>query len=206
MHRIVNQIRSKLIAPGALATLLTLAAPMPAQADPQYDACFSRCMQANDPYHCSHGCSLGHGRWKWQQLQSGGQTTDEQPARRPRKRWSTIVAASYKKVELSKTTLSGSESRIAAMNFVNTDCSPGPLPEVRIVSSPSSGELRLEPIKYPVSRKDKSNLAHCNGKVVDAVAVFYKSKAQYVGADKVVLDVDFKHGTVNRYTYSIDVR
>jgi hypothetical protein len=105
-----------------------------------------------------------------------------------------------------KEAFSGSESRIAAMNFVNADCSPGPLPEVRIVTPPSSGDVRMEPIKLAVSR-DKSNArAHCNGKIVDAVAVFYKSKSDFAGADKVVLDVDFKAGTVKRYIYAINIR
>jgi hypothetical protein len=200
--------------PVALAALFALTAPVAAHADPRYDACFSRC-KPEDAYHCSHWCSLAYTRWKWRQLQSGGETPEvgrqaaearPSPARKPKRRWQTIVAVSYKKIELSKTTLSGNESRIAAMNYVNADCSGGPLPAVRIVSQPSSGELRLEPIKYAVDRQAKNHRAHCNGKIVDAIAVFYRSKEQYVGADKVVLDVDFKHGGVNRYTYAIDVR
>jgi hypothetical protein len=48
--------------------------------------------------------------------------------------------------------------------------------------------------------------SHCNGKTVNAVGVFYRSKANHAGADSVVLDVDFKHGRVNRYNYAIAVR
>jgi hypothetical protein len=105
-----------------------------------------------------------------------------------------------------KELFSGSESRIAAMNFVNADCSGGPLPEVRVVTPPNSGDVRLEPIKYAVSRQKSNPRAHCNGKVVDAVAVFYRSKSDFTGADKVVLDVDFKAGTVKRYIYAINIR
>ena len=92
------------------------------------------------------------------------------------------------------------------MNYVNIDCSSGPLPEVRIVTPPGSGELRMEPIKYAVSRGAKDTRAHCNGKIVDAVAVFYKSKADYAGVDKIVLDVDFKAGTAKRFIYAINIR
>jgi hypothetical protein len=106
----------------------------------------------------------------------------------------------------ARATLNGVDSRIAAMNFVNMDCSSGPLPEVRIVTAPGSGELRLEPIKYAVSRDKKNSRFHCNGKTVDAVGVFYKSKENFVGLDKLVLDVDFKAGTVKRFVYMIDIR
>ena len=206
MHAIADQIRSKLLksklaAPMAAATLLTLAVPAETWGF-DFNACFSRCLQISDAYHCRYSCYYGLTR---SSLQSGGQTAEGQPRRKPQRR-STILAASYKKVEMAKSTFSGSESRIAAMNYVNTDCTGGPLPEVRIVSKPSSGELRMEPIKHAVNRDKKNARAQCNGKIVDAMAVFYKSKEQYVGADKVVLDVDFKHGSVSRYTYTIDVR
>jgi hypothetical protein len=112
----------------------------------------------------------------------------------------------FEEVRADKSALSGSESRIAAMNYVNMDCSSGPLPEVRIVTPPGSGELRMESIKYAVSRGAKNARAHCNGKIVDAVAVFYKSKADYAGSDEVILEVDFRAGTVKRFVYAIDVR
>ncbi len=101
---------------------------------------------------------------------------------------------------------SGSESRIAAMNYVNTDCSSGPLPEVRVVTAPSGGDLRMEPIKYAVNRKKTNARAHCNGQIVDAVAVFYKSRSDFTGMDNVVLDVDFKAGSIKRFIYAIDIR
>ena len=102
--------------------------------------------------------------------------------------------------------LSGSESRIAAINFVNANCSSGPLPEVRVVTAPNSGDVRMEPIKYAVSRSKSDTLFRCNGNIVDAVAVFYKSKSDFTGADKVVLDVDFKVGIVKRYIFAINIR
>jgi hypothetical protein len=109
-------------------------------------------------------------------------------------------------VRVGRSALSGNESRIAAMNFVNADCSSGPLPQVRVVTPPGSGELRMEPIKYALNRDKNNSRAHCNGKIVDAVAVFYKSKSEYAGADQVVLDVDFKVGEAKRFIYAINIR
>lgn len=92
------------------------------------------------------------------------------------------------------------------MNYVNTDCSSGPFADIRVVTPPSHGDIRMEPLDFPVNRKPDSGRAHCNGKIVKAVGVFYKSKQDFVGSDKVVLDVDFHHGYVRRYILQVDVR
>lgn len=107
---------------------------------------------------------------------------------------------------IDRSAFSGSDSRIAAMNYVNADCSSGPLPEVRVVTAPSGGDLRMEPIKYAVNRNKTNARAHCNGQIVDAVAVFYKSRSDFTGKDKIVLDVDFKAGSIKRFIYAIDIR
>ncbi|MDI1346065.1 MAG: hypothetical protein PSV22_18465 [Pseudolabrys sp.] len=101
---------------------------------------------------------------------------------------------------------SGSESRIAAMNNVNIDCTSGPVPSLRIVTPPKNGQHRLEEIAYLVDRPAGNSRANCNGKPVTAVGVFYKSNADYVGQDNIVIDVDFKSGTVRRYNFKITVR
>ena len=124
----------------------------------------------------------------------------------PKRHAATTTPKPLEEVRVDKSALSGNKSRIAAMNYVNSDCTSGPLPEVRIVTPPGSGELRMEPIKYAVNRDKKNSRAHCNGTVVDAIAVFYKSKSEYAGADKVVLDVDFKAGQAKRFIYAIDIR
>jgi hypothetical protein len=105
-----------------------------------------------------------------------------------------------------KEMFSGNESRIAAMNYVNADCSGGPLPEVRVVTAPEGGDVRMEPIKHTLNRDKKNHRAHCNGKTVDAVGIFYKSKNGFAGADKVILDVDFKEGAIKRYIFAINIR
>jgi len=105
-----------------------------------------------------------------------------------------------------RSVFSGNESRSAAMNNVKMDCSSGPRPHVRIVTPPSNGAIHLRPIRYVVDRGMGNPRSHCNGKTVNAVGVFYRSKAKHAGADSVVLEVDFKQGRVNRYTYAIQVR
>jgi hypothetical protein len=116
------------------------------------------------------------------------------------------IAKSLPEMTLNKQLFSGAESRIAAMNYVNTDCTSGPVPSLRIVTPPKNGEHRLEEITYLVDRPAGNSRAKCNGKPVTAIGVFYKSNADYVGQDSIVIDVDFKDGTVRRYNFKITVR
>ena len=109
-------------------------------------------------------------------------------------------------VKNNRDVFTGSETRIAAMNSVNADCSSGPVPSLRIVTAPKNGEHRLEELTIPVDRKTESSRAACNGKPVSAVGIYYKSKAEFTGTDNIVVDVDFRNGTVRRYIYRITVR
>jgi hypothetical protein len=106
----------------------------------------------------------------------------------------------------SRSVFSGNETRLAAFNYVNADCSSGPLPDLRIVTEPAHGAYRLEPTTIQIDRKPDDARAACNGKAVSAVAVHYKPTAEFVGGDDLVVDVDFRNGTVRRYIYAISVR
>jgi hypothetical protein len=101
---------------------------------------------------------------------------------------------------------SGNEARLLAPNWVNTDCTSGSRPDVRVVSSPANGSIRLENMQIAISRNSDNSRAHCNGKQVDTVGVFYKSREGFVGTDRAVIEADFKTGIVRRYTTVIDVR
>ncbi|HEX5213077.1 MAG TPA: hypothetical protein VFW22_15235 [Pseudolabrys sp.] len=116
------------------------------------------------------------------------------------------ISRPMKETVIYREVFTGNESRIAYPNWVNTDCSSGPVPDLRISTAPKNGELRMEEITVPVDRAKDNSRFGCNGKPVKAVGVYYKSKAGYTGPDNVVIDVDFKTGTVSRYNYKITVR
>jgi membrane protease YdiL (CAAX protease family) len=105
-----------------------------------------------------------------------------------------------------KDVFAGSESSIAAMNYVNTDCTSGAVPEVRVVTRPANGIVRLQTMAIPISRQQTDPLSRCNGKFVNAMGVYYKSNEGFTGSDTVVLDVDFRHGQVRRFIYNLTVR
>ena len=103
-------------------------------------------------------------------------------------------------------TFSGSESRISNLYIVHADCTPGPQPEWRVINKPKHGELRFERMTVPVNLKENTPRAHCNGKPIDAVGVFYKSNDSFVGEDRIILDVNYKVGFISRHVYVVDVR
>jgi len=117
-----------------------------------------------------------------------------------------VVSRAMAESTLTREVFTANEARIATMNWVNADCTSGPLPDLRIATPPQNGEFRMEEITMPVDRPKDNPRFDCNGKPVKAVAVFYKSKAGYTGDDNAVIDVDFKNGTVRRFSYKITVR
>jgi len=107
---------------------------------------------------------------------------------------------------INREVFTGSESQIAAMNFVNADCSSGAVPEVRIGTAPANGNARLQQITIAIGRPASDPLARCNGKPVEAMGVFYKANNDFKGTDTMVLDVDFRRGKVIRVIYNISVQ
>ena len=101
---------------------------------------------------------------------------------------------------------SGNEARIGRIYNVLADCSSGPRPDVRIVKPPENGTFHAEAAQWPVDERAGSPRANCNGKIVDATVLTYKSNDDFVGEDKVTIDVDYKLGAIRRFTWIIDVR
>ena len=107
---------------------------------------------------------------------------------------------------VARSVLKGNETRLAAPNYLNADCSSGPLPDLRIISAPKNGAYRTEETSVPAERPSGNSRVACNGKPVNAVAIYYKPKDEFAGDDEMVVDVDFKDGNVRRYLYAITVR
>lgn len=116
------------------------------------------------------------------------------------------VARAITETTVNRDVFTGNESQIGAMHSVKADCSSGPIPVLRVFTPPQNGEYRFEETIYAVDRKPGDSRFVCNGKKVDAVSVHYKSKADFTGADNIVIDADFKNGTVRRFNFKITVR
>jgi hypothetical protein len=118
----------------------------------------------------------------------------------------TVSRRTITETTVNRDVFTGNQSPIGAMHTVKADCSSRPIPVLRVITAPQNGEYRFEETTYADERKPGDSRAACNGKNVDAVGVHYKSKADFTGADNIVIDVDFKDGTVRLYNSKITVR
>lgn len=101
---------------------------------------------------------------------------------------------------------SGNEVRIASPNNVRPDCSTGDIADIRVVNAPTNGDLRFDTIRMPVNRGANNSRGYCNGKEIEARAVFYKPKDGFAGEDHFTIDVDFRTGKIERFSYDMRVR
>jgi hypothetical protein len=108
--------------------------------------------------------------------------------------------------QVKRATFSGSETWMHNLYYVQSDCTSGPDPEVRMVTKPKNGDIHFEQRKVPINFAKDSPRASCNGKPVDAVSIVYQSKEGFVGTDQITLDVNYKDGNVVRYVYTVEVR
>lgn len=117
-----------------------------------------------------------------------------------------IAALEMTGSQFRRSVFSGNEARIAQFWTVNADCSSGPLVDVRVVKSPSNGQVSFQEVRSIVELKKEHQRAHCNEKPVDAVGMFYTSREDFTGTDKMQIEVDYKSGFVRRYSIIVDVR
>jgi hypothetical protein len=115
-------------------------------------------------------------------------------------------AAAETQPPFRRTVFTGNEMLMGVFNTLASDCSATVRPDVRIVTPPANGLVRFDGIVAAVERQPGDVRAMCNGKRAISVGIFYKSNKGFVGADAVVLEIDFKQGFVGRFTYDIEVR
>jgi hypothetical protein len=117
-----------------------------------------------------------------------------------------VAALDTTNQEVRRSGFSGNEIKLTYFYTVNSDCTSGPLVDVRVVKPPTHGEMKFEEVRSRVEYPKDHFRAHCNGKLVDAVGVRYTSNDDYTGSEKVQIEVDYKTGFVRRYSLTIDVR
>ncbi len=79
---------------------------------------------------------------------------------------------------------SGQERRVGVYTFVEPDCGPGPLPEIKLVSPPAHGAVRVH-----TGRVKLTNFKRCLAIEVPALAAFYRAANNFTGADEFTLEI-----------------
>ena len=116
------------------------------------------------------------------------------------------VTLQSNEMELRRSVFSGNEVRLGVLWAVEANCDGTPLPDVRVVKQPSNGELSFREIRSVVELKKDSPRAHCNGKPVNGVGVFYKSGEDFSGTERMQIEVDYKIGLIRRFSLIVSVR
>jgi|SRR5690242_16719825 len=136
-----------------------------------------------------------------QEKPSQEKPAQEKPPTDARNRGARDTRAPFRKIVFS-----GNEMVMSVFNTLGADCIAAFRPDVRIVTPPANGSVRYDGIIAAVERPPGDPREKCNGRRTISVGIFYKSRPGFVGADAVVIDVDFKQGFVGRFGYDIEVR
>lgn len=104
--------------------------------------------------------------------------------------YSSVEATSEKPVQLGYH---------ASANKKN--CTPAPLPNIRVIEAPKSGTLTLRKAVLTTDR-----VAGCPGLKTPVQVVFYLARAGYAGPDQVKYEVTSENGAVATYDVAITVK
>ena len=96
--------------------------------------------------------------------------------------------------------IAGQQTRVGMVGNVAPDCKVGPLPEVKVLTSPKNGQLAVRDGKTKVGA-----LSRCPTLEVPARGLFYVPKAKFSGSDEIVYEVKRPDGKVQVHTVKITV-
>jgi hypothetical protein len=111
----------------------------------------------------------------------------------------TPVAAQDKTYR-SADAVAGKTLRLGIYANVSKECVAGPLPEIRVVTSPKHGALAVKS-----GSVKPGTLARCPKLEVPVQGVFYESNAKFTGTDEVAYEVKHTDGKTQSLSVKINV-
>ena len=87
---------------------------------------------------------------------------------------------------------------------VKPDCSPNGRDEIKVVSGPSSGSIRV--IQKTAASKFSGDFERCTGRPLPELFVIYRPHAGFAGSDALQVDVISPAGSELIDTYNITVK
>lgn len=97
--------------------------------------------------------------------------------------------------------VAGKQERLGVYGNVQKDCTPGPLPTIRVVTAPKNGELNVRSGKLKAGR-----ISRCPKLEATAQGIFYKANPTFKGTDEVAYEVRSASGKVESHTVKITVK
>ena len=106
----------------------------------------------------------------------------------------------------NKVALSGERVRVGFNFHVNADCRSAGEIKSRVLEHPKNGVLEMVTEKgFPSYPKDNQKYK-CNETQSDVQAYYYKSREDFKGEDRFVVEVFFPTGNYRKRLFNIDVR
>jgi len=110
------------------------------------------------------------------------------------------VSAQTQLVERSVRALPNKDTRIGVYLNVQSDCTSGTLPTIRLASPPVSGKVVVK-----TARVKATNYKACLALEVPAYVAFYKSPPEFVGDDVLTIEVKYSNGRTELQTIKVNV-
>ncbi len=106
----------------------------------------------------------------------------------------------------NRVALSGERVRIGFSYDLNPDCSAKGEVKSRMLEQPKNGVVEMVTEKgFPLYPKDDQK-SKCNEKQSDIQSYYYKSREDFKGKDKLVIEVFYPSGSYRKRLFNIDVR
>jgi Big-like domain-containing protein len=97
-------------------------------------------------------------------------------------------------------TAPGKLLRLGLVGNVTKECTPGSMPEIKVVTQPSNGTLAIR------SGKSKAgSLARCPNLEVPMQGIFYQANPKFTGKDQAAYTVRNADGRTQSFTFTINV-
>jgi hypothetical protein len=93
-----------------------------------------------------------------------------------------------------------SDIQVGIYVSIKADCTPGPLPSIRLASPPENGKVTVKQAKVTAT-----NYKQCLGLEVPAFVAFYYPRSDFVGVDVLTLEVRFPGGKTEVQKISVAV-
>src|SRR6266446_682064 len=117
-----------------------------------------------------------------------------------------VAAQEISTAPANKIALSGERVRIGFSYHVNPDCSSAGEIKSRLLEQPKNGVVEMVTEKGFTAYAKDDQKYKCNEKQSDLHAYYYKSREDFKGKDRVVVEVFYPNGAYRKRIFIIDVR
>ena len=117
---------------------------------------------------------------------------------------SCLVTAAFAQASTNYTSVEATSEKPAQLSYhasVQKDCSPAPLPTVRVIAAPKAGILTVR-----AGQLTTSKVVRCGRVKTPVQLVFYQARADFAGLDELKYEVTSADGQVAIYEVTITVK